>query len=121
MADKVYPKEALVGCEELAEAIAEGKALEFFPEEYGTVVILGIGQVIRRGHTVGIVEMHADGQIHRGRLIPNQIMPGSRITVKNSGGKHRSPVLQAAQPRITDGDAFRSRLRSSLTPRRDRW
>lgn len=113
MADHEYPKEALVDGETLSEVIGNGDVLEFHSEGLGTVVVLGIAHVVRRGRRIPIVEMHAEGRVHTGRLVPNQIMAGSRIAVKNSGGKHKSPVIQAERAHVLDGASYTEYQRST--------
>lgn len=112
----------LLDAEDLEELVAEGMAAEFQSKEHhGTITILGLERVVRHGRGLSIVEMHASGSIHRGFLVPNQITSGSVIRVKNSGGRHESPVVGSRLPRLTGGDQFRANFRWSQTLRSKKW
>lgn len=116
------PRVMLLDAEQLEELVSEGMAAELNPKEgYGTVALLGLEHVVRHGKRLSIVEMHAGGEIHRGILIPNQITSDSVVTVRNSGGRHKSPTLGSGYPRLMDGDRFREDFKWSHTPRRRKW
>lgn len=112
----------LLDAEQLDELVSEGMAAEFYPKEgYGTIAILGLEHAVRHGKRLSIVEMYAGGEIHRGILVPNQITNDAVITVKNSGGRHKSPVVGAGYPRLIEGSRFKEDFRRSHTPRRRGW
>lgn len=119
MAEETYPREAVVDGETLSEILDGGDVLQLYPDSsHGTISIVGLGTVIRRGRAHRLVELHQEGSIHRGFLKPNQIMPGSVVRVVNSGGTHTTPVVGAHGHSVVNGDAFRERFRRAHTPRR---
>ncbi len=88
---QIEPKE-VVSHEALVD-IANRQQLVHLYAGHSAIKLGGVAVVERGGRERLLMTMNIGGEEHRGFLTNATITTGSRVTIRNSGGAHRSEVI----------------------------